>query len=107
TCSLAEFLAREGVHISRFVLLDHMDWLSASKSDSLKQEWQAIVDCAAPEARLLWRSGGLRTDFVDRIRVRHNGRSCQVGDLLCYHREWAAHLHAQDRVHTYGSFFIA
>jgi S-adenosylmethionine-diacylglycerol 3-amino-3-carboxypropyl transferase len=30
-----------------------------------------------------------------------------VGDLLNYHRPLAAELHAKDRVHTYGSFYIA
>jgi hypothetical protein len=26
---------------------------------------------------------------------------------MTYHPEWAARLHAVDRVHTYGSFYIA
>ena len=70
-------------------------------------QWQAIVNRAAPGARVIWRSGGLRTDFVDRVRVTKNGRSAQIGELLSYHRELAKQLHARDRVHTYGSFHIA
>ena len=92
---------------SRFVLLDHMDWLSDRFFRLLEAEWQAIFDRAAPDARVLWRSGGLRTDFVDRARVRVGGRMRNVGELLHYHPDLAHELHAQDRVHTYGSFYIA
>ena len=62
---------------------------------------------ASPDARVLWRSGGLRTDFVDAVPVALSGRTCQVGELLRYDRPLADSLHTQDRVHTYGSFHIA
>jgi len=62
---------------------------------------------AAPGARVLWRSGGLRVDYVDPLEVTVAGRRRRVGDVLTYHRELAADLHARDRVHTYGSFHIA
>jgi S-adenosylmethionine-diacylglycerol 3-amino-3-carboxypropyl transferase len=107
TNTLQEFLERHREPVSRFVLLDHMDWLADRCLPALASEWQAIVDRATADARLIWRSGGLRTDFLDRVPVTAGGRTREVAGLLHYHRELAARLHAQDRVHTYGSFAIA
>jgi S-adenosylmethionine-diacylglycerol 3-amino-3-carboxypropyl transferase len=56
---------------------------------------------------VLWRSGGLKTEFVDRVNVQMNGSNRELGELLTYHTDMAAELHEQDRVHTYGSFYIA
>lgn len=108
TASILDFLARHPGRISRYVLLDHMDWLSTFRYPVLEREWQAIVDHAAPGCRVIWRSGGLRVDYVDPISVTAaDGRPRRVGELLTYHPELAAQLHARDRVHTYGSFYIA
>ena len=107
TDTVQGFLERSRVRISRFVLLDHMDWMSSRLVSALESEWQAILNSATQDAKFLWRSGGLRTDFVDRIRVRYQGRERQLGELLAYNRQLAEELHAQDRVHTYGSFSIA
>lgn len=107
TGSLHNFLSTHEVAISRFVLLDHMDWLSTAASPALRQEWQAIVDRAAPRTRILWRSGGLRVDYVDPIPVTIGKQDYRVGELLTYHQDLATTLHALDRVHTYGSFYIA
>jgi S-adenosylmethionine-diacylglycerol 3-amino-3-carboxypropyl transferase len=107
TCSILDFLRLHQEPISRFVLLDHMDWLSAKRLPVLHQQWQALVDKAAPRARMLWRSGALRVDYVDPIEVQVNGRRGKLGDFLHYHSDLAAELHQRDRVHTYGSFYIA
>ena len=107
TTSVLGYLAEHPEPISRFVLLDHMDWLSTSGRPILAQEWQAIVDRASRDARIIWRSGGLRADFVDSIDVQVRGKPRRVGELLSYHKELAAQLHEKDRVHTYGSFYIA
>jgi len=107
TSSILGFLNEYEGTISRYVLLDHMDWLSTFRYSILEQEWQAIIDRAAPQTRFLWRSGGLQTDFVDRVRVSVDGRETQVGEILKYNRPLAAKLHERDRVHTYGSFHIA
>jgi len=107
TGSLREFLENHDGTISRFVLLDHMDWLCSYHYPELEREWQAIVRRAASQARILWRSGGLKVEYVDPIKVAVQGRSYKVGDLLRYHHDLAAELHAKDRVHTYGSFYIA
>ncbi len=107
TDTMQGFLRSNDVAISRYVLLDHMDWLSAHRIAALEEEWQAIIERAAPRARILWRSGGLHVDFVDPIRVRVGGEEARLGELLAYRSELAAELHARDRVHTYGSFYIA
>lgn len=107
TCTLTNFLQTQGPTISRAVLLDHMDWLSSVNYAALQQEWQALIDHATPGARFIWRSGGLDVTYVDPIEVVHEGQPYRVGDLLTYDRDLAATLHARDRVHTYGSFYIA
>ena len=107
TDSVQGFLDKNEVRISRYVLLDHMDWLSDKFFPLLESEWAATIRRAAPNTRILWRSGGLRTDFLDQVQVKHNGQLKYLPELLTYHRELAAELHEKDRVHTYGSFYIA
>ncbi|XZE53346.1 DUF3419 family protein [Planctomycetaceae bacterium SH139] len=107
TATVQSFLAQHDATVSRFVLLDHMDWLYERHPQSLADEWQSIVDRAAPNSRVLWRSAALRVDFVDSLSIRANGRQVTVGELLHYHPELAAELHARDRVNTYGSFYVA
>jgi S-adenosylmethionine-diacylglycerol 3-amino-3-carboxypropyl transferase len=107
TDTVQGFLEKHRGTISRFVLLDHMDWLSDRFFPLLEAEWQAILDRATPDARFLWRSGGLHTDFIEQVRVRRDGRSTSLKDLLTYNEELARGLHAKDRVHTYASFYIA
>jgi S-adenosylmethionine-diacylglycerol 3-amino-3-carboxypropyl transferase len=107
TNSVQGFLEQNDVSISRFVLLDHMDWMSTQGRHLLDLEWRAIIQRATSDARFLWRSGGLQTDFVDAVRVWFAGDWRELGELLWYDRPTAARLHARDRVHTYGSFCIA
>jgi len=107
TSSVADFLEHCEQPISRFVLLDHMDWLSTYQFPELIREWQAIVDRAAHGARLIWRSGGTSCGFVDRAEITVRGQLRRVGDLLSYNQPLAADLHRHDRVHTYGGFWIA
>lgn len=107
TDSLLGFLRTHPQRISRFVLLDHMDWLCENMHDVLADEWQAMVDRAAPNARVLFRSAGLEVDYVDPLEVRVGGKVRRLGDLLRYQHDLARELHEQDRVNTYGSFYIA
>jgi len=107
TNTVEGFLRTAKVPITRFVLLDHMDWLSANRRAWLESEWQAIIDRAAPKARVLFRSGGMKVEYVDPIRVKIDGKKKRVGDMLTYHTDLANELHQKDRVHTYGSFYIA
>jgi len=107
SCSVQSFLERTGLPISKFILLDHMDWLSDKFFPLLESEWQAIVDRAAPGSRIIWRSGGLRTDFIDQVQIRRDDRLVRLNELLTYRTELSDRLHPLDRVHTYGSFYIA
>jgi S-adenosylmethionine-diacylglycerol 3-amino-3-carboxypropyl transferase len=107
TDSVQGFLEKHDQPISRFVLLDHMDWLSDRFFPLLESEWQAILARADEKTRIIWRSGGLRTDFIDRIQVTVDGEFRKLADMLTYHPEMSDELHAKDRVHTYGSFYIA
>ncbi|KAA5545302.1 DUF3419 family protein [Roseiconus nitratireducens] len=107
TATVEDFLNRHDGAVSRFVLLDHMDWLYENMPERLAAEWQSIVNRSAPQTRILWRSAALDVDFVDPLRVTAAGELIPVGDLLRYQRTLAGKLHRSDRVHTYGSFYIA
>ncbi|MBI2480798.1 MAG: BtaA family protein [Planctomycetia bacterium] len=107
TNSVQGFLEQHQGTISRYVLLDHMDWLSDKFFPLLELEWQAILDRAAEGTRILWRSGGLRTDFIERVQVTKDGQLRPLPELLTYHQQLADELHEKDRVHTYGRFYIA
>lgn len=107
TASVEQFLRTQSSPVSALVLLDHMDWLCGARLPALRAEWQAIVDHTSVGARLLWRSGGRQTDFVDALQVRVRGRLRRVGSLLTYSPDLTSRLHETDRVHTYGSFHLA
>jgi S-adenosylmethionine-diacylglycerol 3-amino-3-carboxypropyl transferase len=107
TDSVQGFLEKHDQPITRFVLLDHMDWLSDKFFPLLESEWQAIIERAAPKARILWRSGGLKTEFIKKVQVRKDNQIIPINELLTYDEALAAELHQKDRVHTYASFYIA
>ena len=108
TNTVQGFLEQQDKPITRLVLLDHMDWLSRDPAKKiLTAEWQAILDKASPDARVLWRSAGLDGTFINPIEVVVNGKKRKLADILHYNHPLANELHAKDRVHTYGSFCIA
>jgi len=107
TMTLTEFARKATPGLTRFVLLDHMDWMSSVMPDALQEEWEAILSAAAPGARAIFRSAGLKVDFLDHLNVQYNGTRQPIGSLLRYNTALAAELHPKDRVHTYGSFYIA
>ena len=108
TNTVQGFLESQDQPITRFVLLDHMDWLSRDPAKAiLTAEWQAIVDKASPDARVLWRSAGLDGTFINPIEVVVGGKKRKLSEILSYNHTLAAELHPKDRVHTYGSFCIA
>jgi S-adenosylmethionine-diacylglycerol 3-amino-3-carboxypropyl transferase len=107
TSTVHGFLEEHDGMVSKFVLLDHMDWLSTHAQAVLRREWEAILGRAAPGARAIWRGAGLDTDFVDGLTVTAAGRERPLPEFLRYHHELAAELHGKDRVHTYGCFRIA
>ncbi len=103
TCTVTEFLRSTDRPISRFVLLDHMDWMSSYYPEALLEEWEAIMERATPGARILFRSAHARPAYLERIRLD----SRPLREKLRFHDELAQRLTLQDRVHTYAGFHIA
>jgi S-adenosylmethionine-diacylglycerol 3-amino-3-carboxypropyl transferase len=107
TNTMTGFLEETEPGVSKFVLLDHMDWMSCNNPQGLIDEWNAILRKARPGARVIYRSAGLKVSYLDHLHVRYRGAPRELGGLLRQHTDWAASLHVYDRVHTYGSFYIA
>jgi S-adenosylmethionine-diacylglycerol 3-amino-3-carboxypropyl transferase len=107
TCTVTDFLRTPGEPISRYILLDHMDWMSWYYPQALCEEWSAILDRATPEARVLFRSASPDPRYLEQVNVTRGGREMPLTPFLHFDRELAAKLHLQDRVHTYASFHIA
>lgn len=105
TTTVTRFLRDHREPVSRFVLLDHMDWMSSYDYPALVEEWQAILASASRDARILLRSAHARPRYLDQLRLGHDGRPLRA--LLHFHDELAAELSRQDRVHTYAGFHIA
>ncbi len=105
TCTVTEFLQRNEEPISRFVLLDHMDWMSSYHPTALIEEWNAIIDRAQPGARILLRSAHANPAFLDWVEIGAARR--RLPEVVRFDRELAARLQRQDRVHTYAGFMIA
>lgn len=107
TDTVTSFLQQHSGWISRFVLLDHMDWLGHRQPDALRAEWQTIFQRATPQARAIFRSSGTSMDYLDSLSIDNLGNTYRLGDLLHYQTAIAEHLHESDRVHTYTSFYVA
>ena len=105
TCTVTEFLHGNEEPISRFVLLDHMDWMSSYHPTALIEEWDAILARATPGARILLRSAHADPAFLHWIKVGPAHRS--LAELVRFDTALAARLQRQDRVHTYAGFMIA
>ena len=96
TANLTQFLRSSSERFSIFVLLDHMDWLSAAP-DLLEEEWRSIMDSASKDARIIYRSGNSTCDFIPEFAVRR----------VHFHPWLTEHLNSRDRVGTYASFHFA
>jgi|NOAtaT_6_FD_contig_101_300682_length_1498_multi_9_in_0_out_0_1 S-adenosylmethionine-diacylglycerol 3-amino-3-carboxypropyl transferase len=107
TETIEEFLvSHKKKDITRFILLDHMDWMSTNPVP-LRKEWQAILDNAPENTRVLYRSASETAEFVGDTEVKFNGKDQTVRDVLNYNPSVASKLHVLDRVHTYAGFFVA
>jgi len=107
TTTITEFLREhKKKDISRFILLDHMDWLSESP-EILSEEWQEIVEHSTKQARFLWRSASEKASFVTDTKVKVDGKELTVGDMVTFNPDLSDRLHKIDRVHTYTSFHVA
>ena len=107
TCTVTEMLQGVRPRISKFVLLDHMDWLGSFRPDALREEWAALLECAAPGARTIFRSAHAQPAYLDTLTVPGTGRNRNLRELLSFHPELATRLTQADRVHTYAGFHIA
>lgn len=105
TCTVTDFLLSHRERISRFVLLDHMDWMSSYYPAALAEEWAAIFATATPGARILLRSAHARPPYLDWVRAGEQRRL--LSDSLHFRHELAGRLQNHDRVHTYPGFVIA
>ena len=106
TRSLTDYLRGCETRFTRFVLLDHMDWMRGSLRAALSEEWTEILANAAAGARVIYRSAGCTTPWLDPLSVLRRGVPRRLGDLFTRRPELSEPLHAVDRVHTYGSFHI-
>jgi S-adenosylmethionine-diacylglycerol 3-amino-3-carboxypropyl transferase len=107
TDTVTGFLKTTDRRISRYVLLDHMDWMSAYQPAALAEEWEAILERAAPGARVIFRSAHAHPAYLQGIMIGNGDRARPLEDRLSFHTELADELARRDRVHTYAGFHIA
>jgi len=105
TTTVTDFLESGDAPISRFVLLDHMDWMSSYFPAELAREWDAILARATPDARIIFRSAHARPGYLDRLLVGPERR--ELREVFTFHDALAARLARHDRVHTYAGFHVA
>jgi S-adenosylmethionine-diacylglycerol 3-amino-3-carboxypropyl transferase len=105
TCTITDFLRDNDGPMTKFVLLDHMDWMASYYPEALIEEWQWILARATPGARLIFRSAHRRPRYLEALRIGDARRNLR--ELLDFKDDLAIALHPQDRVHTYAGFHIA
>jgi S-adenosylmethionine-diacylglycerol 3-amino-3-carboxypropyl transferase len=105
TSTVTELLHETSAQISKFVLLDHMDWMSSYYPDALAEEWNAILERAAPDTRIIFRSAHASPDYLSKVMLKPEGPG--LLDCLAFNPELAEKLQTKDRVHTYAGFHIA
>lgn len=81
-------------HFTRFVLLDHMDWLT---NEQIQDEWHVITNKAAPDARVLWRS----------FRRHIDARYPFFVSLRPYIDDVSDDVYSSDRVKSYLGTYVA
>jgi S-adenosylmethionine-diacylglycerol 3-amino-3-carboxypropyl transferase len=105
TCTVTEFLQSTEERISKYVLLDHMDWMSSYYPEALEEEWTAILERATADARILFRSAHATPSYLDLVHVGRERTRLQ--ERLQFHEAMAQDLQRLDRVHTYAGFHVA
>jgi len=103
TDTVAGLLAADARPFSRFVLLDHQDWMGAHRPHDLGAEWELILQRARPQSVAIFRSARADPPWLPAVHVG----SHRLGERLRFDRPLAERLHAQDRVGTYGGFHVA
>jgi len=105
TGTVTERLKTTSERISKFVLLDHMDWMSSYYPDALAEEWSYILRRGTPNARIIFRSAHAAPAYLERLEL--GAERTPLRERLVFHRELAARLQPMDRVHTYAGFHVA
>jgi S-adenosylmethionine-diacylglycerol 3-amino-3-carboxypropyl transferase len=105
TCTVTEFLQASEEPISKFVLLDHMDWMSSYYPEALAEEWSYILRRATPDARIIFRSAHAAPAYLESLEL--GAERERLSDRLIFHTDLAADLQRLDRVHTYAGFHVA
>ncbi len=93
TQTITQFLHANPDQYTHFILLDHQDWLAWHDPQALAEEWDAILDNAAPGAKVMLRSAGETIDFIPE----------RPKQAIAFQPEPANQLHLTDRVGTYAS----
>tara|TARA_B000000565_G_scaffold255889_1_gene238760 strand:+ start:5984 stop:7225 length:1242 start_codon:yes stop_codon:yes gene_type:complete len=79
---------------NRFVLLDAQEWMSNQDITTL---WENIIRVGGTGARIIFRTGTLKSYLQDQIPPELYGK-------LCYHKELSENLFKKDRLKVYGGF---
>lgn len=79
---------------NRFVLLDAQEWMSQEDITAL---WQNIIRVGGPGARIIFRTGTLKSYLADQLPVH-------LMEKLYYHEEQSRTLFKKDRLKVYGGF---
>ena len=103
--SLTDFLEKFDGKISKFILLDHMDWMSYKAKSKLEYQWQLILKRSTNNSRLIFRSADKWPGYLDEILIDENGN--RLMEVLKFQRDLSDELSRFDRVHTYAGFHIA
>lgn len=108
TSTIKNFLKTQNTRtFSHFVLLDHMDWLHTNLKEELSAEWEEILRVADLDSKVIFRSGGYKVEYLDDLEVKDKVGTIKLGSKLKYDTNITKELHPFDRVHTYGSFYLA
>ncbi len=105
TATVTEFLQDTDEHISKFVLLDHMDWMSSYYPEALAEEWRFILRRATSDARIIFRTAHSAPSYLESLKL--GSERSQLRDHLVFHDDLATELQSLDRVHTYAGFHVA
>jgi S-adenosylmethionine-diacylglycerol 3-amino-3-carboxypropyl transferase len=105
TQTVSAFLAETAEPISKYVLLDHMDWMSSYHPQALSEEWSLILQRARADARIIFRSANAAPRWLETLEL--GAGQGLLRDQLNFHPDLAAAMQPLDRVHTYAGFHIA
>lgn len=102
TCTVTELLHRTGKEFSKFVLLDHMDWMASYHPEALAEEWNAIFDQAATGTRVIFRSAHADPAYLGHVEVGQGSARRPRREAVAFQTALARDLSRRERVHTYA-----